>query len=259
MYTRGLVIAVNDHPLGPAPPRAPRRWATPRLHVQRGTTARAFIHALLALVLALLLALASGVAASAVLYSTLGPADSYNGRQLQYVGWGDAVGQGFENQQVANRFTVTTDATVANYRVAVSHFAVGDPGEGLLSLWSGSSAPTTLIEADIGFDIGRGPALIAEVASLSRPLLTAGEVYWLVLAAGSSPELYRWYLSDLTPSPAWGPQIRMDPHGWNPVGTVANAFEVNGASVPMPEPASGLLVAGALGLLALTGSRNRRR
>lgn len=208
-------------------------------------------------IVALMLLMAGSAVSATVLYSTFGPGDSFDGHRLQYVGWGDAVGAGFENRQVANRFTVGLGAEVTSYRVAVSHFSVGDPGQGLLSLWSGSTAPTTLVEPDIGFDIGRGNALIATIDSLLHPVLMPGETYWLVLAAPESPELFRWYQSDQPISPDWDLQFRDDVHGWTSAGTMASAFDINGAGASAPEPATALLVGAALLVAGLARRRYR--
>ncbi len=208
-------------------------------------------------VLTLTLLLAGSAVSATVLYSTFGAGDAFDSHRIQYVGWGDAIPAGFEDRQVANRFTVGLGAEVTSYRVAVSHFSVGDPGQGLLSLWSGNAAPTTLVEPDIGFDIGRGNPLIATIDSLVHPMLMPGEVYWLVLAAPESPELFRWYQSNQPVSPDWDLQFRDDIHDWTSAGTMASAFDINGAGASAPEPGTALLAGGAL-LMAGLARRNRR-
>ncbi|MCX6629252.1 MAG: hypothetical protein NTW28_16670 [Candidatus Solibacter sp.] len=209
--------------------------------------------------LVLLLVCAGGTASADVLYTTFGPGDAFNSHTLQYVGDGAAVGQSFLNRQVANRFTVASEAEVTGYRVAISHFTGSGPGDGLLSLWAGDTAPGTLLEAGILFDTGVGTAGIATVSSTFHPLLSPGNTYWLVLSA-TSPELYRWYFA-LTPSPA-GSEIlyrdNSDP-AWNSAGTDASAFEVNGVIGGVPEPGAWLLLASTLGLTAMTRARWRAR
>jgi hypothetical protein len=204
-----------------------------------------------------LLLWAGGTASADVLYTTFGTGDSYDSN-FQFVGTTAIIGGSSQNRQVASRFTVSSDAEVTGYRVAISHYVAPDP-DGLLSLWSGDSAPGTLLEADIPFDTGSGIPEIAVVSSVVHPLLSPGNTYWLVLGAQAG-ELYRWYYA-VAPLPA-GSELQYrddsDP-GWISLGTDSSAFEVDGVVGGVPEPSAWLLLASVLGLTAMTRARWRAR
>jgi hypothetical protein len=209
-----------------------------------------------------LLLCAGGTASADVLYTTFGTGDSYDSN-FQFVGATAIIGGSSQNRQVANRFTVSSDAEVTGYRVAISHYDAPDP-DGLLSLWSGDSAPGTLLEADIPFVTGLGAAEIAAVSSVVHPLLSPGNTYWLVLGAQAG-ELYRWYYA-VAPVPAGSEsQYREDSDlGWissgaDPSAFDPSAFEVDGVVGGVPEPSTWLLLASVLGLTAMTRARWRAR
>ncbi|MBL0090611.1 MAG: hypothetical protein IPP44_29450 [Ideonella sp.] len=204
---------------------------------------------------ALVLALANGAASAAVLFSTYGLSDSFNSHVLQYVGWGDVIGQPFQDRQVANRFTVSQAAELTHFRVQVSRFTggLGDQ-EAFFSLWSGDTQPASLVEEALSFHTGSGLASTVELDSVAHPLLSPDETYWLVLAA-PSPNLFRWYYSDQAPAAGWEIQYRFGTDPWSLAGSIASAFDVNGTPRAMPEPPSVALV---LGVAALAGFAWRR-
>jgi len=205
------------------------------------------------------LACLGGTASADTIYSTFGPGDSYDGHRLQYIGDGAPLGESFLNRQVTNPFTVSSDAELIGYRVAVSHFALTGQGQGMLSLWSGDTEPTTPLESEILFDTGVGTAMIASVSSLLHPLLTPGNTYWLVLGAPQG-ELFRWYDSEMTIPAGSRPLYRDDSlAGWNSAGTLANAFAVDGRTSEIPEPSTWLLLASGLVFTTLTRSMRKLR
>ena len=148
---------------------------------------------------------------------------------------------------------------MTQYRVAVSRYT-GAPewaGGSYLSLWSGDTEPTALVEGDLLFDTGAGLATIATVPSMSQPLLSPGETYWLVLrVVDPDTDLYRWYSSDMPGSA--GELYKHDTSGgWHSLGGV-RAFEVQGTVTAVPEPSGWWLLASA-SAAALAGLRRRER
>jgi hypothetical protein len=195
-----------------------------------------------------------GHATADSLYSTFGPGDGFTGTLVQWIGDGAIAGTSFIDRQVANSFAVALEAEVIDYRVAVSRFTGTPSGLGILTLWSGDSVPTDIVESGITFDTGNGTARIAVIASVLQPVLHPGVTYWLSLSAPTD-ELLRWYLS---PNPGSSRlEWRDSTRDWSSPVDFANAFEIRGNLSSVPEPASIVLVGAGLGIVALSGWRKK--
>lgn len=197
-----------------------------------------------------------------VLYSSFGPGDSFMGTGVQFIGLVEWLSPIRTDVRVANQFTVGSPATVSQYRVAISlRTGMSQATQtGYLSLWSGAAEPATLVEDDILFDTGGpspGLSFIAAIDSVTHPVLTPGETYWVLLRAGIGElDSYRWY--DADPATGLTRLVSWTGADWLSAGTQGNAFDVRGTLNAVPEPSAWLLLGAAFSLLALPGMRRIR-
>jgi hypothetical protein len=204
------------------------------------------------------LAALAGPARADVLYSTLGPGESYQ-QFSQWAEEGPAVPSGPVRQ--AEAFTAGgTDTVFDSARLAVSlrtganeidlrlyDTVGGQPGTVLETMHFSGQMPR------FG-DFGSGHLLTLQ--SALHPLLRAGETYWLLpLASGDTAAGWNWNDQGRNGPHAGSSQV--EPMSWDVFQRLQAAFEVNGTPSPAPEP-SGLALAG-VGLAVLVGYVWRRR
>jgi len=204
------------------------------------------------LAVTLFLAAGCSLTPAATLYSTFGPGDSYSSLQ-------DTVGDGHTFNQTwgsmwADPFTVSGDSHVTAYRVAVRGGTSN--ASFVLSLWSGSVAPTTLVEGNILSPTLSNTQQILTLGSLTSPVLDAGTTYWLVMEASDpvADTLY-WYRNDL---PGLLRKRALTGGPWGTGFQGSDAFEIQGRVIPLvdsPEPATALLLAAALAGIAIGRTR----
>lgn len=189
-----------------------------------------------------LLALALGAQLNAsTVYTTFGPGDTFQN-------FGDGVGQSI-NMRWADPFTVSWNTQVTGYRVAMNQIGTGTTV--LLSLWSGPTEPTTLIENNIS--IGPVTSLNTSIFSASSPTnphLAPGTTYWLVATVPNpATDIFRWAWSDQS---GFSRMSIINGGSWSALAPPGDAFEILGT---VPEPTTGLLC--GLGLLLLAGVANK--
>ncbi|MBL8220077.1 MAG: hypothetical protein JNL62_12655 [Bryobacterales bacterium] len=204
--------------------------------------------------LAVILFLAAGcsLTPAATLYSTFGPGDTYSSLQ-------DTVGDGHTFHQTwgamwADPFTVSGAAHVTAYRVAVRGGTSN--ASFVLSLWSGSVSPTTLVEGNVTSPVLGGTQQILTLGSPSSPALDPGTTYWLVMDATDpvADTLY-WYRNDL---PGLFRKRALTGGPWGTGFMGSDVFEIQGRSTPLvdsPEPGTALLFAAALAGIAMGRTR----
>jgi hypothetical protein len=174
----------------------------------------------------------AGPARADVLYSNLGPGESY----AQHGGWFEwgpvngAVRQAFA-------FTVSADTLFDSARLALG-LAAG-PNEMDLRLYNTvGGQPGRVLEAI--HVSGQMPPLtrygsghLVEFASATHPLLRAGGTYWLLpFASGDTWAVWNWN----TPGGA-GPfafSTQVEPTSWAVSPQIQGAFEVNGTTRRAP-------------------------
>jgi MYXO-CTERM domain-containing protein len=205
---------------------------------------------------------AAGVAGPAradVLYSNLGPGESYqqNGGLIES-GPNTILGpfrQGFA-------FTVGgTDTVFDSARLALG--LISGANEMDLRLYNDvNGRPNTVIEAmhlsgQMPIFAMYGSGHLVESDSALHPLLQSGGTYWLVPFAFGDTDV-GWNYNTQGGSGPDAFSFDVEPTSWGVVqGALQGAYEVNGTPSPAPEP-SGLALAG-VGLVGMVGFAWRRR
>jgi hypothetical protein len=194
----------------------------------------------------------AGPARADVLYSNLGPGDSY----VQDFGWVESgPNSSFGTVRLAVGFTVGgTDTVFDGARLAVGlrsganeidlrlyNTVGGQPGTVLETMHLSGQLP------DFG-DFGSGH--LVEFDSAAHPLLRAGGTYWLLpFAPGDT--LAAWSFNDQARNGLLATSDEPEPTSWGVSQDVEGAFDVSGTPSPAPEP-SGLTLAG-VGLAGMAG------
>ena len=219
----------------------------------------------------------AGFASSAhsdVIFSNLGPGDSFNvsshsrasGLNRTSVGEYDVTGIGFTPQ-----FDFRLDG------VEIAGSRSGSPTSFSLriaeGIFGGQTRPqpneTKIIEA-INISSGvPGSAAVFTIQSADRPLLLSGILYWFYMVATDDDALFQWNNGDDTFAADTLPAYFGRSHGPNPSGNpwgigdvipglqAANAIRVNGTPVAVSEPTTVAIL--TLGLLGLGLVRRRQK
>lgn len=189
--------------------------------------------------LAVFVALIGSLSQAATLYTTFGAGDTYSV-------FNDAVGDGHTFNQTwgamwADPFTVSGPSHVSAYRVAVRGGTAN--ARFVLSLWEGSTAPSTLIEGNIISPVLDGTQQILTLISPTLPALNANLTYWLVMeAADPVADTLYWYRNDF---PGSVRKRALTGFPWGTGFQGSDVFEIQGTA-DTPEPATGLLAVVAL-------------
>jgi hypothetical protein len=169
-------------------------------------------------------------------------------------------GSNFGPESIAAAFTPVTSDRLADAQVVVFQILGfgGDPNFNM-SLFSDSGGlPGSPIES-LGTDLTAplAPGGIVSAMSALNPALLAGTQYWLVLTPFDNSTQIAWEQGGSAPVMAGFTTSTSGIGGWAPIMPTATAqFEVDGT---VPEPASVLLLATALGLIAVVLNNRRRR
>jgi hypothetical protein len=201
--------------------------------------------------LALLLAglgclLAAGPARAGILFSNLGPGDTYD------TSVGYTIGLGFTQ---GDAFTPSATANLSDIGMALN-FAFGDSHDVTVQLRADAGGqPGAVIETYSATTTGQFGSQnpLVFVDSTSHPLLLAGTQYWVIASSDSGSD-NPWNLNSTGDS---GPHALSTDGGttFSVVTKTRGAFLVEGTAVP--EPASLTLL--GLGAIALAGYRLRRQ
>jgi hypothetical protein len=200
---------------------------------------------------------------AATIYTNLGPANSYDITQGNFVG-NDFVG---DNLAEGDTFTPTTNAVFGSLDVALSCAIASCPDPYTVSLVqdTGSDSPGAVIESFVGSGTSLGQLNVDNPLSVFNsvltPTLTAGTQYWVTIS------------SDLNDSIIWNSNTTGDTSDqaissdggatwFSPSGLTPGAYQINStvSSVITPEPGAFVFLTGALPLLFVTrrfASRNK--
>lgn len=181
---------------------------------------------------------------SAVIYSSLGPGDTYSNTGYTVYS-GAAVAAEFVTSAGGALDSIRVPLTISSptANLVISLRAPGaDPNGSILESW-------VLSPAEVLPPVPPASGNILVLLSSLHPFLTSGSAYWL-RAENSSPlpfQSYGWpqnVIGEGTAAVSLNQGLSWAPAGTNP------AFEVNAATpAAIPEPASGVLL--GLGLIAL--------
>jgi hypothetical protein len=208
-------------------------------------------------VLAACLAALAGPARADVIYSNLGPGESY--LNAAWVEAGPNITGG--PTRYAFDFTVSTDTFFDSARLAVG--LAGGANEIDLRLYTDAGGrPGTVLEAVHAsgqmphlFDFNSGH--LVEFDSALHPLLQAGGTYWL-LPFASGDTFAGWNENSQGQNGLFAESFDAEPMTWYVEQDLRKgAFEVNGTPSPAPEP-SALALAG-VGLVGVVDYAWRRR
>jgi hypothetical protein len=188
-------------------------------------------------------------AQGAVLFSNLGPGDTFN----------TASGNVIDNNQyVASNFTASETASITSLRLALRSSSAS-AFDLIVSLRSPGSFPTgSVLESWTisGSSLSQSTAQIETLISLTNPLLTSGETYWIRLESQvASPSRFVWHMNSTGDQGIAISQTQGTSWLSGPFAT-APAFEVNGSAVP--EPSAALLLIGGLSMLGVHRARLHR-
>ncbi len=201
-----------------------------------------------------------GSAEAEVVYSTLGPGDSYNGMVGLTVGFPIS---GANYYAEAGAFTPASTVSFDEVDLAVTWPGAGRGSAILVQLRTDNSGlPGSVLEAftfsnlPVSGTVSSGDLLEGE--SVLHPELFAGAQYWVAVVPNGDDIFDSW--NDSLPA-VLGPQSSSTNGGltWpTPTDHTQGAFRVDGS--PVPEPSTlALLAAGALGLLGYGWRRRAAR
>lgn len=198
-------------------------------------------------------AAAQGVGRAEVIYSTLGPGDSYSSTGGQAVHTPSSAGGTYAAHAAVFTIGGTGDYLFTSAELPLLHY-VGENAFTIRLYTDSNGLPGSILES---FDVIAPTSGLLTVVSGGGIVLEAGRSYFLAaLPILSSTSFGIWYATVLG---ATGDYYSFDELAtWHVQATAEEpAFRINGTAA-VPEPASLAMAATALGVFALPAIRRRR-
>jgi PEP-CTERM motif len=202
---------------------------------------------------------ASPASADAILFSSFGPNDSFNQGSGTFFGFVSARDEGEVPSRFARAMAFTPTATniLESVELALEYPAAFNEGPLVVNLFSANGElPGALLET-FTFDSRTSRVGVFAFDSAAHPRLINGVTYFLEATTKGVTTGNWWDAPDSLSEPV--PDVfRRDNGAWEVAGTrdFIAAFRVTGASEPVPEPASIILLATGVGF---AGWRRRMR
>jgi hypothetical protein len=191
--------------------------------------------------------------ASTIVFSNLGPGNSYNGSGAYVISGSTTI---FGDLDQGSQFVPSQTVTLDSIEAALTY----DRGPNAMELWlmsDDAGVPGSILES---FSFTNLPPFdststaLAVGTSASHPLLMAGTQYWVIASTdGDTRGDF-----NLNSTGDTGDVVRMDGGSWILFNAQAAAFRVSGTeAAPVPEPVSIVLLGS--GLVVSTARALKRR
>jgi len=190
------------------------------------------------------LAFVGSIVRADVIYSNLGPGDSFD--TVAYLVLGPTSNLGVDIDIAAPFMGSAQPTVLASAEMALGHSPLSGNNELLVQLRSdvGGSPGSVLASSSVA-QVPAGPTLVTADFSASPVTLQPGNTYWLVADANDDAFLL-WFWNNTGDFGVAERQSDIPGGGWNAFDGVSPAFRINGNVVPEP---SGLILTS----LALVG------